>query len=336
MERMATISSIDIGERARKDLGDLTELMESIEKLGLLQPPVITTDNKLIAGHRRIEACRALGKVAIPVIVAEDIADAVDLLRAERDENTCRKQMLPSELIALGRQIEEAERPKAKAALKAGQEAGRAAQRGDTDFVPRNKVQDEPVDTRHRTASAVGMSAGTYHRVREVVNAAEGFHESFGKRTAVEPEVQEEAKRALDLIDRVSAGEEIRTSFDSRPLTVTSIYQEWKAKAPKPAKVRTRKPDSTPVPAEQEQPKPEVDPNRTSDGRRIPARAQRKALAEGLSALSGLCAGLARIDAIDDSISAEEAGQWVADLSQSLRVLRSLTSKLKEHVNGIR
>jgi len=38
---------------------------------------------------------------------------ASDRLRAERDENQCRKDFTPSELAALGRQLEELERPKA-------------------------------------------------------------------------------------------------------------------------------------------------------------------------------------------------------------------------------
>jgi hypothetical protein len=66
----------------------------------------------------------------------------------------------------------------------------------------------------------------------------------------------------------------------------------------------------------------------------MPQRAQRKAIHDGLAALSGLCAGFARLDEIDDSISAEEAEQWQLDLSASLRVLRSLNTKLKEHINA--
>ena len=65
--------------------------------------------------------------------------------------------------------------------------------------------------------------------------------------------------------------------------------------------------------------------------RRSPQRTQADALASGIQALTGLCAGLDGIDEIDPAVTKEEAAQWVRDLSDSLRVLRSLTTKLKEH-----
>lgn len=68
--------------------------------------------------------------------------------------------------------------------------------------------------------------------------------------------------------------------------------------------------------------------------RRAPQRTQQRAIAAGISTLQGLCAGLAQITDIDDSINAEEAAQWVRDLSEPLRVLRGLTNKLKEHSHG--
>lgn len=68
--------------------------------------------------------------------------------------------------------------------------------------------------------------------------------------------------------------------------------------------------------------------------RRNPQRSQQRAIAAGISSLQGLCAGLDQITGIDPAITAEEAAQWVRDLSESLRVLRSLTNKLKEHSHG--
>lgn len=48
------ISSIKIGVRHRKDLGDLEKLAESLDAIGLLHPVVIDTKNRLIAGQRRL------------------------------------------------------------------------------------------------------------------------------------------------------------------------------------------------------------------------------------------------------------------------------------------
>ena len=42
--------------RFRKDLGDLGPLIESIKRQGLIHPIVITEDNQLICGRRRLAA----------------------------------------------------------------------------------------------------------------------------------------------------------------------------------------------------------------------------------------------------------------------------------------
>ncbi|MGZ4617203.1 MAG: ParB N-terminal domain-containing protein, partial [Frankiaceae bacterium] len=103
------IAEIVVGERARKDYGDLTGLMESIREVGLLQPIGLAPGNRLLFGGRRLEACRRLGWESIPVTRPETRDDALSLLKAERDENTCRKDMTPEELVDLGLRLEELE-----------------------------------------------------------------------------------------------------------------------------------------------------------------------------------------------------------------------------------
>jgi ParB family transcriptional regulator, chromosome partitioning protein len=46
------ISAITIGNRHRRDLGDVSGLANSIAELGLLHPIVIRADGRLIAGER--------------------------------------------------------------------------------------------------------------------------------------------------------------------------------------------------------------------------------------------------------------------------------------------
>ena len=104
------IEQIQIGFRYRKDLGDLRPLANSIAEVGLLHPVVVTPEGRLIAGQRRLEACRHLGWTEIPVTV-------VPLLRAARGEaheNFIRKDLLPSEIVALKRAIEPLERREAR------------------------------------------------------------------------------------------------------------------------------------------------------------------------------------------------------------------------------
>jgi ParB-like chromosome segregation protein Spo0J len=73
------IDQIQVGYRYRKDLGDLRALAESIAEVGLLHPVVVTPEGRLIAGQRRLEACRLLEWTEIPVTV-------VDLYQAARGE----------------------------------------------------------------------------------------------------------------------------------------------------------------------------------------------------------------------------------------------------------
>ena len=71
MDHTLPIDEIDIGQRYRKDLGDLKVLAESIESVGLLHPVVVTPDQRLIAGQRRLRACESLGWTEVPVTVID-------------------------------------------------------------------------------------------------------------------------------------------------------------------------------------------------------------------------------------------------------------------------
>src|ERR1017187_5983243 len=104
------IDQIQVGFRYRKDLGDLRSLADSISEVGLLHPVVVTPEGRLIAGQRRLQACRQLGWTEVPVT-------SVDLLQAARGEaheNFARKDLLPSEIVALKRAIEPLERRAAR------------------------------------------------------------------------------------------------------------------------------------------------------------------------------------------------------------------------------
>ncbi|WP_055377751.1 ParB N-terminal domain-containing protein, partial [Mycobacterium tuberculosis] len=93
----------------------------------MLQPIGVTPDRRLVFGQRRLEAARLLGWERIPVHVCHTIADVVDRAKAERSENTLRKDFTPSELLAAGRRIAELERPKAKQRQREGGDHGRQA-----------------------------------------------------------------------------------------------------------------------------------------------------------------------------------------------------------------
>lgn len=86
------ISLITVGERMRKDYGDIEELAESLSEHGLIQPVVINQNNELIAGGRRLAAARALGWEEIPVVYLETL-DKRQLRKLELEENVRRKEM---------------------------------------------------------------------------------------------------------------------------------------------------------------------------------------------------------------------------------------------------
>src|ERR1700676_5827991 len=104
------IDQIQIGYRYRRDLGDVRALADSIAQVGLLHPVVVTPEGRLIAGQRRLEACRLLGWTDIAVTVV----DLYQAARGEAHENFVRKDLLPSEIVALKRAIEPLERRDAR------------------------------------------------------------------------------------------------------------------------------------------------------------------------------------------------------------------------------
>lgn len=99
-----TISTADIivGDRHRKDFGDLEGLAESIQAEGLLQPIGITADNQLVFGERRLRAVRdVLGWDRIECRVV----DVSSIVAGEPAE--MRKDFTLMERVAIGRALEE-------------------------------------------------------------------------------------------------------------------------------------------------------------------------------------------------------------------------------------
>lgn len=159
------ISEIMVGPRVRRDMGDLDALAASIADVGLLQPIVVKPDGTLVAGQRRLEACKRLGWDDVPVHVVCTASDALKALKAERDENTCRKDFTPSEAVAVAEGIEPLERQAARERLAVRSEK----------FSEVN-AKGNALDF---TAAAVGMSRPTLQKAREVVAAAEREPERY-------------------------------------------------------------------------------------------------------------------------------------------------------------
>ena len=159
------ITDIQIEKRYRSDLGSLDSLCRSIEEIGLLHPVVVTPDARLIAGQRRLEAYKQLGWQDIPVTIIE----LEDILKGEHDENACRKDFLPSEMVAIAKALEPVAKEQAKE---------RHGTR--TDLQLSGKFPESKAgQTRDKIAAGLGVSGRTMEKAIKVVEAAEAEPEIY-------------------------------------------------------------------------------------------------------------------------------------------------------------
>ena len=110
------IKKIKVNKRIRKDLGDLSDLKNSIEEIGLLQPIVIDKENNLIAGERRLASCKELGMDDIDV----NIVDLKNTFKGECDENMVRKNFTPTEMVDIWEAMEKAKGGRSKTVPESG------------------------------------------------------------------------------------------------------------------------------------------------------------------------------------------------------------------------
>ena len=91
------LDGVRVGERRRRSLGDIANLAASIEAIGLVNPPLISSDGVLLCGARRLEAVRSLGWTAIEVRVHPSASTDLSVALLEQHENGQRLDLLPSE-----------------------------------------------------------------------------------------------------------------------------------------------------------------------------------------------------------------------------------------------
>jgi ParB-like chromosome segregation protein Spo0J len=164
------LSQIKIGDRHRKDFGDLHALAGSIDREGLLQPVAITPADELIAGERRIRAWPLSKFRDDPIPV--HVVDIEEIVRGEWSENSQRKDFTPSEMVALKRVLEPKLREEAKE-----RQGARTDLRGispDVDVPPTGRAAD-------KVAAFVGRDRKTIGKAEAVVEAAEAEPEKYGR-----------------------------------------------------------------------------------------------------------------------------------------------------------
>jgi protein gp37 len=158
------LDSIRIGERHRRDMGDIDALAANMAEVGLLHPIVVRPDGTLIAGERRLRAAQQLGWTEIHATVID--LDAV--VRGEFAENMLRKDFTPSEMVAIADALEPVERAKAK-------EREREGGRGKGSV----KFSDPPGNALDKVAKVAGASRPTLVKARAVVEAAAADPQRF-------------------------------------------------------------------------------------------------------------------------------------------------------------
>lgn len=162
MLMLIDIDKIIVKDRIRKDYGNLEELAEDIKKNGLINPPAISRTYQLIAGERRLKACRdILGWKQIEVHQM-DVDDAEKQLYMEISENESRKEFTMMERLDYARQIARVEGAKA-------QERKSATQFGATDTQNSAGPSDKG-ETRDKVASAVDMSHDTLRKAQYIAD----------------------------------------------------------------------------------------------------------------------------------------------------------------------
>jgi ParB-like chromosome segregation protein Spo0J len=151
------IADIKVGKRHRRDPGDIAGVAQTIAEFGLLQPIPIQPDGTLVAGWRRLEACKLLGWQTVPVTVVP----ILNIVMGELIENTQRKDFLPSEIDAIRRTLEPIERARAR-------EHQRQGGRG-----KKGRKVSQPLRTRDKLGAFAGVSGKTVEKIAAVCDAAE-------------------------------------------------------------------------------------------------------------------------------------------------------------------
>ncbi len=167
------VSQVKVGDRHRKEMGDITALARDINERGLLHPIVVDQKNRLIAGERRLKAWQLSSFRDQPIPV--HVVPLEDIVAGEWAENdpALRKNFTPSEAVAIAREL----RPRLEAAAKERKRLGGAA-----GGKKAGKLKDaEAGETSVKVAKATGKGARTLEKAEAIVEAAEANPSRFGK-----------------------------------------------------------------------------------------------------------------------------------------------------------
>lgn len=230
------LTEIVVGDRDRTELGDIAELAQSIESLGLLHPVVVTGDGDLIAGDRRLAAVQSLGWTEVAVTIV-DLTTAEQVLKAEMEENTCRKGLTPVEASRARQRRARLLAP--KAAQRKGQAKGKPRGAKAEPVSSSNLDEEKPATaraTRKASSAGTGYSGSTLDKVDTIRAAAERGVIRRGKEEVPAPdEVVDVAKKALADVSKTGA------AIDRSAKDVAAAIEKFATEDPDMIRARFRK-----------------------------------------------------------------------------------------------
>lgn len=234
------IDKVKVGERMRSlDMVKVSELADSINQIGLINPITVDRDYRLIAGRHRLEACKLLGWMTIPAIILGGDELAAEL--AEIDENLVR-----NELTAL----EQGEHLLRRDEIL--EEMGQRAKVGDNQHQSGSE-ESSPPQTTSDIAKQVGLSERIAQQRKQVVrNLAPGVRAmihgtpladektSLLRLSQLDVEKQGQLMEMRGVGDVLRAGEmsvsqakrELKHRAQTPPEPIEGIYRVWYADPP--------------------------------------------------------------------------------------------------------
>ena len=98
------VNDIKVRKRIRKELADVGVLAESMKRYGQISPILISKNNVLIAGQRRLEAAKLLGWRSINAVISERSGE-LEHLELELEENIQRNDFSMDEIADATRKL---------------------------------------------------------------------------------------------------------------------------------------------------------------------------------------------------------------------------------------
>ena len=221
------IEKIAVMQRIRKEVGNIADLAQDINRNGLINPITVMTledgQYQLLAGLRRLLAVQTLGWTEVEV-TAVSPKDAEERLHIEISENEMREPFTVTEKVDFGRLLEKIEAAKAKERMLAGKKLADPVVPG-----PQGSLSGK---SREAIGAKIGMSGKQYDRAKYIAdNAPQDIIDQLdrGERTirGTYDELRAKEKAAIPSTPDVS----IRTETITEPKPQTEIQIKTKVES---------------------------------------------------------------------------------------------------------